>query len=43
MSFQVGIGVLGGTVFFSSGTLYPSVNYGVNRNFCWGRGDFFIG
>ena len=29
MSFQVGIGSLGGTVFFSRGTLYPSVNYGV--------------
>ena len=28
MSFQVGIGSLGGTVFFSGGTLYPSVNYG---------------
>ena len=26
MSFQVGIGSLGGTVF-SGGTLYPSVNY----------------
>ena len=28
MSFQVGIGSLGGTVF-SGGTLYPSANYGV--------------
>ena len=27
MSFQVGIGSLGGTVFFSGGTLYPSANY----------------
>ena len=29
MSFQVGIGSLGGTVFFSGGTLHPSVNYGL--------------
>ena len=28
MSFQVGIGTLGGTVFFSGEDLYPSVNYG---------------
>ena len=27
MSFQVGIGCLGETVFFSGGTLYPSANY----------------
>ena len=27
MSFQVGIGSLSGTVFFSGGTLYPSANY----------------
>ena len=27
MSFQVGIGSLGGTVFFPEGTLYSSVNY----------------
>ena len=31
MSFQAGIGSLGGTVFFSSETLYPSANYG-NQN-----------
>ena len=28
MSFQVGIGSLGGAVFFSGETLYPSANYG---------------
>ena len=28
ISFQVGIGSLGRTVFFSGWTLYPSVNYG---------------
>ena len=27
MSFQMKIGFLGGTVFFSGGTLYPSANY----------------
>ena len=27
MSFQVGIGSLGGTLFFSSETFYPSANY----------------
>ena len=27
MSFQVEIGSLDGTVFFSGGTLYPSANY----------------
>ena len=31
MSFQVGIDSLGGTVFFSGGTLYPSANYGGKR------------
>ena len=30
MSFQVGIGSLGGTVF-SGGTLYPSANYVNNK------------
>ena len=30
MSFQVGIGSLGGTVF-SGGTLYPSANYVKNK------------
>ena len=29
MSFQVRIGYLGGTVFFSVGILYPSANYGL--------------
>ena len=29
MSFQVGIGSLGGTMFFQVGTLYPSANYDV--------------
>ena len=29
MSFKVGIGSLGETVFFSGGTLYPSANYDV--------------
>ena len=28
MSSQMGIGSLGGTVFFSGGILYPSANYG---------------
>ena len=31
MSFQVGIDSLGGTVFFSGGTLYSSANYGGKR------------
>ena len=30
MSFQVGIGSLGETVFFSGGTLYSSANYAVS-------------
>ena len=29
MSFKVGIGSLGETVFFSGGPLYPSANYDV--------------
>ena len=29
MSFEVKIGSLGGTVFFSGGNLYPSLNYGL--------------
>ena len=29
MSFEVKIGSLGGTVFFSGGNLYPSINYGL--------------
>ena len=30
MSFQVGIGSLGGAVFFSGGILYPSANYALS-------------
>ena len=37
MSFQVEIGSLGGTVFFSGGTLYPSANYAfsASTHFFW--------
>ena len=34
MSFQVGVGSLGGTVFFSGGTLYSSANYEVTWHMC---------
>ena len=36
MSFQVGIGSLGGT-FFPGGTLYPSANYVIFMLVYWDR------
>ena len=35
MSFQVGIDSIGGTVFFSGWTLYPSANYDSFLKMIW--------